>query len=189
MFTGLIEATATVINRNGAHLMITRPKEFTDIKIGSSIAVSGVCLTVTKMDEASLSFDLADVTQQKTTLGNIAKDQTVNLERAMPADGRFDGHIVQGHTEAKGTITDIQQQEDDWRVSIDIPHELAPSIIPHGSITIDGVSLTIASIEHDTITVALIPHTRTMTTLGNLQVGDDVNIETDIIGRYIAKKR
>ncbi|MDD5055340.1 MAG: riboflavin synthase [Candidatus Peribacteraceae bacterium] len=180
MFTGIIEATATVMQNQHGSLTLTRPATFNDLSIGMSICNSGVCLSITEFDASSMTFDVIDATRSKSTLGKLKKGDRVNLERALPANGRFDGHIVLGHCEAVGKVLKAGTT-----VVISIPSPLRPYVVPHGSITINGVSLTIASLEQSTVTVALIPLTLEGTNLGELKTGDIVNIETDILGRYI----
>ncbi len=189
MFTGIIEATAAILKTADSSLFIERPVSFDDLKIGSSIAISGVCLSVTWFDQLSMSFDVIPTTLRKTKLGSLKPGDRVNLERALPASGRFDGHIVLGHCEATGAVLEkIEKKEaggDHWQLDIEIPEKLRKYIIPHGSIAIDGVSLTIAGANADAFSIALIPHTLEHTTIGRLAVGDKVNIETDILGRYV----
>lgn len=191
MFTGIIESTAKVLKITDSGLLVERPKIFDDIKIGCSIAVSGVCLSVTSFDASSMSFDVVATTLQKTKLGQLKPGDNVNLERAVRADGRFEGHIVTGHCEGVGEVVSLVRAPTPTpgpSLSVRIPSSLLPFIVPHGSITIDGVALTIADITNDCITVALIPHTLTLTTLGALQEGQNVNIETDILGKYMLSK-
>lgn len=181
MFTGIIEATAKVMQTSQGKLILERPKSFDDIKIGSSIAVSGVCLSVTLFDVQSMSFDVIETTLQKTRLGSLKRGDSVNLERAMRADGRFEGHIVTGHCEGIGKVLRFE----DGMMEISIPNDLKQHVVPSGSITIDGVALTVAELSDSGLSVALIPHTLKHTTLGSLEAGDSVNLETDILGRYI----
>lgn len=186
MFTGIIESTATVLDLPSSGLVLERPAIFEDLTIGQSIAVSGVCLSVIAFDQTSMTFDVVETTKQKTKLGLLQKGDTVNLERAMKANGRFEGHIVLGHVEATGTVITISEAS--GTVEINFPPELARYIVSEGSITIDGVALTVASLHENHLSVALIPHTRTTTTLGNLQKGDRVHLETDILAKYILQK-
>lgn len=185
MFTGIIEATAAVLEKTEDSLTIAHPVSFDDLKKGCSIAVLGACLTVTSFNDQSMTFQVIPETWAKTKLGSLKKGDLINLERAMPASGRFDGHIVQGHIEGVGIVAAIVRDGQDVRVTVSVPGDLRRYIIPKGSITIDGVALTVASIEKDQVTVALIPETLQMTTLGSLQEGDTVNLETDMIGRYV----
>lgn len=193
MFTGIIEITANVLSNTDGHLIIERPKIFDDIKIGSSIAISGVCLTIVDLKEKMMSFDTVPETLQRTTLGKKKKGDPVNLERALKADGRFEGHVVQGHIEAVGEILSLAK---DGILKCLYPKMLKGFIVEKGSIAIDGVSLTVARLRsarqasqsfggQAQCEIALIPYTLKVTTLGLLKEGDNVNIETDILGRYI----
>jgi riboflavin synthase len=181
MFTGIIEAVAEVQSITNGRLVLARPATFNDIKLGSSICVSGVCLSVIAFDEKTMTFDVVPTTFQKSTLGSLTSKAKVNLERAMSANGRFEGHIVQGHCEGVGVVTSFE----DGILSIQIPPALTNLVVTHGSITIDGVSLTVASIKDQLMTVALIPLTMKDTTLGSLKKNDHVNLESDILGRYV----
>ena len=174
--------------------MIERPKIFDDITIGSSICVTGVCLSVVEMNNISMSFDVVQETWKKTKLATLEEGDRVNLERAVRADSRLDGHIVQGHVEGVGIVarysllaTEARNQKPETRnetesiIVIDIPFNLRDYVVPKSSIAIDGVSLTIASIEQNLCTIALIPLTIRSTTLGSLKPGVRVNVETDIM--------
>lgn len=183
MFTGIIEATAHVLKISDSGLTLERPAVFDDIKIGGSIAVSGVCLSVTAFDKNSMSFDVVATTFQKTKLGSLKKGDTVNLERALRADARLEGHIVLGHCEGVGEGLAVGAVG--ALLTVTIPEELKKYVVLHGSITLDGVALTVAALKGTAVTVAIIPHTLTNTTLGSLKAGDSVNIETDILGKYI----
>lgn len=185
MFTGIVEAVATLEENSGSSLRIARPKFFTDLHIGSSIAVSGVCLSIIAFDESSMNFDVVPETLKRTKLGSLQKGDKVNLERALPASGRFDGHIVQGHVDGKGAVVEVTQKDNDVLFTVSIPSELKGLIVEKGSVTLDGVSLTVGSFKDHLCTVALVPHTLAHTTLGVLQKGDVVHIETDILGKYI----
>lgn len=184
MFTGIIEATAEVRSAEQNALTIERPHFFDDIRIGSSICVSGVCLSVIAFDESSMSFDVVDETLSKTKLGGLQPGDRVNLERSLMANGRFEGHIVQGHIEAVALVMQEWTQEEGI-LQLEVPSELSAMIVSKGSITIDGVSLTVAHKTDDRFSVALIPHTLEHSTLGELRLGDRANIETDIVGRYV----
>lgn len=183
MFTGIIEATAKVLERTSGVLVLARPASFDDMKIGSSICVSGVCLSVVSFDQNQMQFDVVAETWSKTKLGSLNAGDQVNLERALRADGRFEGHVVQGHVEGVAEV--IALTKDHPLLTIRLPQDLLRFIIPKGSITIDGVSLTIAGTGTDTCSVALIPHTLAHTTLGSLKTGDRVNIETDVFVRAV----
>lgn len=188
MFTGIIETTAKIAEKNDTGLVIERPANFDDIRTGSSVAVNGVCLTVVKFMNSAMAFDVVPETWSKTNLGDLHPGDFVNLERALPASGRFEGHVVQGHVEGTGTVRSFKRRassEEGAMLTIEFPRELFPFILPKGSITMDGVSLTVASVEGSQCTVALIPETLRRTTLGTLETGGRVNIETDILGRYL----
>lgn len=190
MFTGIIEAIGNVqtIERSakgGAKLTIHRPEIFQDILLGSSISVAGVCLTVSKIDAKSMTFAIVPTTLQKSRFLRLQSGEFLNLERAMRADGRFDGHIVQGHCEGIGTVINCKEDGDDVLLSVKIPRSLLPYIVPRGCITLDGVSLTVADLTTDTVTVALVPFTRKHTTLGTLKTDAQLNIETDVLARYV----
>lgn len=183
MFTGIIEATAHVLESANGKLILGRPAIFDDIKLGASIAVSGVCLSVIAFDDASMTFDVIAETMRKTKLGDLKIGDAVNVERAMKASDRFEGHIVQGHVEGTGVICNLLSVN--GILNVELCDALTRFVIEKGSITIDGVSLTVAKIEGNICTIALIPHTLSMSTLGSLKAGDRVNIETDILGRYV----
>jgi len=185
MFTGIIETTAKIIAQGDGRLTLERPVSFDDVKPGSSIAVSGVCLTVTELDARALTFDVMPETLRTTTIGDLSIGDLVNLERALPAHGRFEGHVVQGHIEGTGEVIGLEQRGDDVRLTVRVPAELKRVIVPKGSICLDGVSLTIADVGPESCTVALIPMTLKGTTLGTKRMGDSVNIETDILVRTL----
>jgi len=187
VFTGIIETTANILENNNSKLVLERPAMFDDIKLGASICVSGVCLSIVAFDDQSMRFDVVEETMKKTKLGDLMIGDVVNVERSMRADGRFEGHIVQGHVEGVAVIGDGRSEI--GTLEIVLPDALVPFVIEKGSIAIDGVSLTVASMVDAVCTVALIPHTLSNTTLGSLKTGDRVNIETDILGRYILSSR
>ncbi len=190
MFTGIIEALGEVQkiqkqSSGGIILSITRPDIYKDIVLGSSICIAGVCLTVTELDAKSMTFDIVPTTIQKSRFAALQSGESLNLERAMRADGRFDGHIVQGHAEGVGVVVDYKEEGDDVHLSVKVPSDLLQYIVPRGCITFDGVSLTVADLNSDIVKVALVPFTRKHTTLGNRKIGTKLNIETDILARYI----
>ena len=182
MFTGIVEATAEILEKTPAGLVIERPVAFDDLNIGSSVSVSGVCLTIVRLAKTSMAFDVVEETRRVTTLGFLKKGDRVNLEQSMKANDRFDGHIVQGHVEGVGVVAATGEGSE---LVLCVPTSLLPGIVTKGSIAIDGVSLTVASVAGDRVTVALIPQTLKSTTLGSFKTGDRVNIETDILGRYV----
>ena len=189
MFTGIIETTAKIIENTGNRLVLERPAIFDDIKLGSSIAVSGACLSVVAFDDQSMRFDVVEETLQKTKLGELKIGDSVNLERSMRASDRFEGHVVQGHVEGVARVTSYlllvtSGVTTGATLTIELPDNLAGNVVSKGSIAIDGASLTVASIEGNLCTIAIIPHTLKITTLANLREKDHVNIETDILARY-----
>lgn len=192
MFTGIIEATAEVLERTSKELLLERPASFQDIAIGSSIAVSGACLTIATLTKKTIAFDVHEETWKRTKLGSLVPGDLVNLERAMSAHGRFEGHIVQGHVDCVtrvcsegATRTGGTKADTSLLMTFEFPSSLHGLVVEKGSVTIDGVSLTIVSVDAKTFTVALIPHTLKETTLGTLKKGDVVNIEADILGKYV----
>jgi len=191
MFTGLIEEIGTIrrIERSGQAMVLTvqASRIMDDVKPGDSIAVNGVCLTVTRYDAASFTVDVMPETFRKTNLHELSPGSPVNLERAMPADGRFGGHIVQGHVDGTGVIVSRTREDNAVVYAIRI-HDPAVSeeIVPRGSIAIDGISLTVVRIEDGIVRVSIIPHTLQQTVLQFKREGATVNIETDIIGKYIS---
>ena len=191
MFTGIIETIGVVtsLERSGelAQLEVEAPAVLEGVKIGDSVAVNGTCLTVTRIDPPRLSFDAVRETLEKTALGALGAGSRVNLERAMRADGRFDGHIVQGHVDATGTVRGLERQGSDVRFVVDTGEAFASELVPKGSVTIDGVSLTVVEVTAKGFDVVLIPHTLKETTLGELQPGDALNLEADVLGKYVKR--
>lgn len=156
-----------------------------DAKLGDSIAVNGVCLTITHLTSEEMTVDVMPETVKVTTIHTLKLGDMVNLERAMSANGRFGGHIVSGHVDGVGTIRSKRPVSNAVYIEIEIPRELIENCIPKGSITIDGTSLTLFQVSSNTVTVSLIPHTYAETILGMKSVGDKVNIETDMLGKYV----
>ena len=189
MFTGIVEELAQIKSikprKKGIRYSISADFVMDDIKIGDSISVNGVCLTIIETKEKYFCMDLVEETLNKSNLGELKVGDFINLERAMKATSRFGGHIVQGHVETVGVILEKQMQDEEAILSVGIDPEWMRFCIPKGSITLDGVSLTIAKINGNIIEVALIPHTLKNTTLGIKGKTDTLNIETDIIGKYI----
>lgn len=191
MFTGLIEACgeATAIQQedHGIRLTVQAADSMMDgtTEIGDSVAINGCCLTVIEMDGSAWSFEAGEETLSKTNLGDFVVGSPVNLERALPANGRLGGHFVQGHVDGVGQVAAINTDGDWTDMHFQLPPELTGQLVPKGSIAVDGISLTVVSVTDDQFNVALIPHTLAATTLGKRQVGDRVNIETDILGKYV----
>ncbi len=156
-------------------------------RLGESVAINGCCLTVIGIDRGTWSFQAGAETLAKTTLDDLKNGSLVNLERALPANGRFGGHIVQGHVDGVATVSSIDRHGDWTDMTFALPRDLTDQIVPKGSIAVDGVSLTVVDVDHGSFSVALIPHTLQETNLGRRAVGDRVNIETDILGKYVAR--
>lgn len=191
MFTGIIEEIGTILQReetaNRCALTISAKKVLTDTKIGDSIAVNGVCLTVTDFKKDSFTADVMPETLRRSSLGQLKTGSAVNLERAMAADGRFGGHIVAGHIDGTGKISSLRPEGNAVLVTVSTTPDLLRYIVEKGSIAIDGISLTVAKVTHSDFTVSLIPHTGEETTLLKHRPGEIVNLETDIIGKYVEK--
>lgn len=189
MFTGIVEELGTVLavehGRDSAVLRIRGPRVVSDAVPGASIAVNGVCLTVTTHDAAQFDVDVMAETLRRSSLGALTPGDRVNLERAMPAHGRFGGHVVQGHVDGTATIRG-RTPGDRWEtVELELPPQLSAYVVEKGSVTVDGVSLTVASVVAQGFTVSLIPTTLELTTLGRKEVGDVVNLEVDILAKYV----
>ncbi len=193
MFTGIIEEVgrvASIVQEHGnRRLTISSSQLVKELGTGNSIAVSGVCLTAVEITPKSFAADLAAETWERTSFSRIKKDALVNLELPMQANGRFGGHIVQGHVDGTGTFLALDPipDADDYWLRIEIPSELARYVIFKGSLSIEGISLTVAKIEGTSVTVAIIPHTVEMTNLKSLKSGDPVNLEVDVIAKYVEK--
>jgi len=191
MFTGLVEETGSIrsVRRVGRslHLTVSASTVLQDAKIGDSIAVSGVCLTVVRFDRDSFTADVMPETYEKTSLGALSIGAAVNLERTMAVGDRFGGHIVQGHVDGLGLIQSLKQDEIAWRITIESPPDLLKYIAPKGSITVDGISLTVIDVGESTFSVSLIPHTWAMTSMKQRKVGDRVNLEVDILAKYVER--
>jgi riboflavin synthase len=193
MFTGIVEEVGEVVALDavgdGARLTVRGPRAVSDAAPGDSIAVNGCCLTVTDCDEASFTVDVVRESLDRTSLGRLGPGSGVNLERALRADGRLGGHLVQGHVDGTGTIAE-RRPGDRWEVvRIELPSDLVRYVAPKGSITVDGTSLTVVDVNDDPawFTVALIPTTLAATTLGRAAVGDLVNLEVDVLAKYVER--
>lgn len=191
MFTGIIEEIGTVLalehgTGEDARLTIGAREVLADARHGCSIAVAGVCLTVVEHDESRFVADVMGETLRWTTLGTLQVGDRVNLERALRADGRLDGHIVQGHVDGIGEVVGRTAHERWEVVEIRVPAELRTQVVRKGSVAVDGTSLTVSAVTDDGLEVSLIPETLTATTLGALSPGDRVNLETDVLAKYVA---
>lgn len=191
MFTGIVEECGTVLGvlKNGVSgsLQIQASTVLEGTKTGDSIAVNGVCLTVTKLTKSSFTADVMAETFRRTNLGSLGKNSRVNLERAMAADGRFGGHIVSGHIDGTGVISRIKEEGNAVWIYISAPQSVLNLIVEKGSVAVDGISLTVAAVSDKEFAVSVIPHTRENTALSGKKTGAVVNLENDIIGKYVQK--
>ena len=193
MFTGLVEEVGDVVgldhDGDGIRLRVRASTVTADLEMGASIAFNGVCLTVVDFDETSLTVHAVPETMDRSNLGELTLDSSVNLERAVRASDRLGGHIVQGHVDATTVVTRIDAYDDgSWRYFFALDADLAPYVVEKGSITIDGISLTVASLSEDELSIAVIPHTAEVTTLGKRSVGDKVNVEVDVLAKYVERQ-
>ncbi len=187
MFTGIIEETGKVLTITERIVVIEADVVLKNTKIGDSIAVNGVCLTVTDLKSNSFSADISPETYKITALKELKTNSIVNLERAMAADGRFGGHIVSGHVDSIAKIISIEKQSEFYNIKIELNNSSSKYVVKKGSITIDGISLTVAEIQNNIVNLAIIPHTYENTNLKTHQKDDLVNIEVDILAKYIEK--
>lgn len=196
MFTGIVETTGSVLAINpgsdSSRITFAAPGVLSDAQIGASIAVNGVCLTVTHFDQESFTADLMEETLKRSALGALNLGDSVNIERAMPLSGRLGGHIVQGHVDAVATVRSIEPSEDWTLITFDLPQEIARYVVEKGSITVSGVSLTVVKVSEPIETqpwfsVSLIPTTLKDTTLGKIGVGSEVNLEVDALAKYVER--
>ena len=190
MFTGLIEALGTIadVKETGVGFRLRIATSLaSQLAPGESVAVNGVCLTVTVAEAGDMFADIGPETARVTTLGSLRRDQTVNLERAMRADSRFGGHFVQGHVDGTGVVEDLRQEEDARWITVSFPPALAPYFVRKGSVAVDGVSLTVAGLGSDRIDVMIVPFTWAHTSLPSLRIGSRVNLECDMVGKYVAR--
>ena len=195
MFTGIVEGIGTVNNiskitknRSAIEMTIDLGKQVKGLKIGQSVALNGVCLTATKLSKSKCIFEMIEETTKKTDLGNLKVGGVVNIERSLKAGDRLEGHFVLGHVDGVGIIKKIVKKPKEVQVYFDVPKSLAKYVVKKGSIAIDGISLTVVDIKKTLASVSLIPHTIEITNFHTKKVGDKVNIETDILGKYILKQ-
>jgi riboflavin synthase len=191
MFTGLIQFLGTVAKMEraggGSRLVIHAPEFSSSLEIGESVAVNGVCLTVVDHCSESCTFQVSPETLRRSNLGECKRDAPLNLERSLRLSDRLGGHLVQGHVDGMGRLTE-RRPDADWEIFwFSCPAELAKLMVPKGSIAVDGVSLTLVDVADDHFSVALIPHTLRQTTLGHMQAGQTANLETDVLAKYVWK--
>ncbi|MBU3189808.1 riboflavin synthase [Clostridium bowmanii] len=191
MFTGLIEEIGEILSMKkgakSARITIKATKILADTKIGDSISTNGVCLTVTESNKNSFSVDVMAETIGRSNLGKLKPGSTVNLERALRASGRLGGHIVSGHIDGIGTIVELYKEDNATWVSVETTMDILKYIVHKGSITIDGISLTVAYVDENIFKVSIIPHTKDETTLITKKIGDEVNLECDMLAKYVEK--
>ena len=191
MFTGIIEEVGEIVRVEDTddfrRVSIRAPGLISDIEAGSSVATNGVCITAVGVDGDTFSADLSGETLDRTTLGRVSPGTPVNLERSMRADGRFGGHIVQGHVDGVGKIRRFDRAGDDWMLEIGYDAKDSSRLVWKGSVAVDGISLTVAELEEDTFSIAIIPFTLENTNLENRKPGDEVNVEFDVLAKYVEK--
>src|SRR5436190_292991 len=191
MFTGMIEEVGEIIAVSGAGdfrtIRVQGRTVMDDLRVGSSIAVNGVCLTARSVNETSFSAEMSRETLDRTSLGRLGKGAIVNLERPMRGDSRFGGHIVQGHVDAVGHIRRFDREADAWNLEVEFAESGARYIVEKGSIAVDGISLTVASLGSNVFSIAIIPHTLENTNLKAAKANDPVNLEYDVLAKYVEK--
>ena len=189
MFTGIIEEEGHIEHitegAKSCRLKIRADKIFDDLKIGDSVAVNGVCLTACEIANPYFTADVMAETMRKTGIGALVKGSKVNLERAMQLGGRFGGHIVSGHIDGTGTVIDMVREDNAVLITISASHDIMEYIVMKGSVALDGISLTVADVKNDRFMVSVIPHTASQTTILGKRAGDRINIECDVIGKYV----
>jgi riboflavin synthase len=187
MFTGIVEELGEVAEAGGGRLIVRCNTVLEDATVGASIAVNGVCLTVTDLKDGTAAFDLSPETLSRTTLGQVKPGDPVNLERPLTLTTRLGGHLVQGHVDAVGSVTSVERNGEGASMVVEASPQLAPYLVEKGSVAVDGVSLTVASANGTSFGVALVPHTLAVTTLGGKEPGDLVNLEADLIAKYVER--
>jgi len=192
VFTGLVEEVGTVRSvtpvGNGARVEIGAALVLTDVEMGASIAVNGCCLTVVDWGDGWWAADAVPETLSRTNLGALGPGDPVNLERPLPANGRYGGHVVQGHVDGTGAVQRIEQLDDgSYLFTFSLPAELGVYVVEKGSIAVDGISLTVADVTPTTFSIAIIPHTHAVTAMGRRRVGDTVNVEADVLAKYVER--
>lgn len=194
MFTGIVEGIGKIekiskntTNRSAIQMTVNLGKHAKGLKIGQSVALNGVCLTATKLSKSSCIFEMIEETTLKTDLGNLKPGDIVNIERSLKTGDRLEGHFVLGHVDGVGIVKKIQNKPKEVQVWFEIPKKLSKYVVKKGSIAIDGISLTVVDVKNNLASVCLIPHTMEITNFKTKNVGDKLNIETDILGKYILK--
>ena len=194
MFTGIVEGIGKIEkiskntkNRSAIQMTVNLGKHAKGLKIGQSVALNGVCLTATKLSKSNCIFEMIEETTRKTDLGNLKSGDIVNIERSLKTGDRLEGHFVLGHVDGVGVIKKIQNKPKEVQVWFEVPKKLSKYVVKKGSIAVDGISLTVVDVKNNLASVCLIPHTMEITNFKTKNIGDKLNIETDILGKYILK--
>ena len=190
MFTGIIKEVGEIVDVSpfgGGKKLTVRASFSGELVPDESVAINGACQTVVAKDESTFQVIAIEETLRKTNFGSLQAGMPVNLERAMQANARLDGHFVQGHVDATGTVVSVELEETNWLIQVEFPESFSPYLIPVGSITLDGISLTVARLEGTALTVAIIPHTWEHTNISTWRPGTSVNMEFDMIGKYVVR--
>jgi len=195
LFTGIVEGVGKVLEikqntktRSAIKMTVDLGKNSKGLKLGQSVALNGVCLTVTGIDKSKCDFEMIEETTKKTDLGNLKVGGIVNIERSLKVGERLEGHFVLGHVDGVGVITKIEKKPKEVQIWFEVPKNLARFVVQKGSIAIDGISLTVVDVKKNLASVCLIPHTIDVTNFSTRKVGDKINIETDILGKYLLKQ-
>jgi riboflavin synthase len=187
VFTGIVREVGTVAAFHGSRLVVRAPETAAGVAVGDSVSIAGVCLTVVETKEGRIAFDVVPETLSRTALGELASGDRLNLEPALRVGDPLGGHVVQGHVDAVGRVRSVTPEGDSRRVWVDAGDAIVRYCLEKGSIAVDGVSLTVAALDDDGFEVALIPHTLSVTTLGSLEPGDEVNLEVDVLAKVVER--
>ena len=191
MFTGIVRELGAVEGveprGDGLRLLVRAPETAASARVGDSVAVNGVCLTAAEVHDGTLAFDVVPETVNRSSLGRLAGGTAANLEPALRAGEPLGGHMVQGHVDGVGRVLRLEPEGEGARLTVEVPEKLLRYVVEKGSITIEGVSLTIAALAPESVEIALVPHTLRATTLGSLAPGDDVNLEVDVLAKYVER--
>jgi riboflavin synthase len=187
VFTGIVQEVARVVSLEGGRLEVDAPRTAAATGVGDSVAIDGVCLTAISVEDGRIAFDAVPETLRRSALGRLQEGSAVNVEQPLRAGDPLGGHVVQGHVDAVGTVRSVEPEGDDVRVWFDAPSAVLRYCIEKGSVTVSGVALTVTALDDDGFEVALVPHTLAATTLGSARVGDAVNLEVDVLAKYVER--
>jgi riboflavin synthase len=187
MFTGIVREVGTVVSFDGSRLSVEAPETARAVAVGDSVSIAGVCLTVVQTEDGRFAFDVVPETLTRTALAQLEPGERVNLEPALRVGDPLGGHVVQGHVDAVGRVRSVTPEGDSRRLWVDAPDAIVRYCLEKGSIALDGVSLTVAALDDEGFEVALIPHTLAVTTLGELEPGDEVNLEADVLAKVVER--